>query len=432
MRKLLQVISLSSLLVLFGCATPGLMSNQEGMRLLNKGQAKEAETKFKKAIEENKSNAMFHNNLGYTFFLQGNIDDAEVEFKKAIELEDTNGLFHLNMGRVYKIRGKLEMALDEFTKALKLSPDLRGLHGEYIQISYDLNLVQKAISDLEAIIKETKPEGHQNINIVFLSLQSIIGAYIAQGQYTKAINMITESIELLDGTKKTTGGYVVPIILPFFIGIHRVPEKTLNVIPIRASLIGYRGLSYFQMGQYEKAYEDLHKSIDLYPNHRYGNHNLGRVFCERDDSKEAKYYFRKVIESYPYDCTAHLYYSAMLKMGGEDSRAEMEFKSAMEKSKKIINPNLKSSYAYLEALAFAYQAWGKYDEALSTYGRVTQFNPNSGWAYRKMAEIYIAKKEKDKAINALKKARYLMPEESKTAKMLNELNLLEHDKVNVL
>lgn len=58
------------------------------------------------------------------------------------------------------------------------------------------------------------------------------------------------------------------------------------------------------------------------------------------------------------------------------------------------------------------QIFGKYDEAISTYEKVIEFSPNSGWAYRKLAEVYLVKNEKEKA---------LTPQDTRTNKLLKEL-----------
>lgn len=417
---LLSFFLLLCILFTNGCVTPGIQNNQAGIRSLQKGHLIDAETEFKKAIEADPSNAKYHNNLGAAFFEQGRIEDALIEYKKAVELGLDESNLHTNLGKVYHIQGKLKDAHLEFKKALDIAPHVSGPHFNFINGSYDLDSVEKAISDLEEIIKDSKPEGLEGINRFFMSYQAIVYAHILQGKYEEAIKKSSENIDILSKVKTEKGGYVIPIVTPFFFFVSTVPKQSFNLDNIYNSFYNLRGLAYFRQGQYQKASEDFKKAIEKKLD-SLSNLNLGRIMLEERDPREAIYYFRKTIEKHQYSFIARIYYSIALKLNGEHSKAEDEFQYGIKQSNNRINTNLKSSYEYIEALGFANQVWERWDEAIYNYKKVIQSVPNSGWAYRKLGEVYLSRKEKDLAKAALNRALELMPQDTRTINLLKEV-----------
>ena len=136
---------------------------------------------------------------------------------------------------------------------------------------------------------------------------------------------------------------------------------------------------------------------------------------------EAIFYLRKFIEDRPVHSLGRFNYSVALKRIGDSLKADEEFQKAMELSKNKVNTTLKSKYEWLEGLGFAQQTLGQHDAAISTYEKVIAFSPNSGWAYRKLAEIYLIKNNKEKALSLLRRAVDLMPQDLRTIKLIESL-----------
>lgn len=425
MRKGMLLILGLALLISNGCATLGVEDNRAGSAYLRKSQLKEAESEFKKAIEADSNNPDFHNNLGVTYFRQGRIQEAQKEYKKAIELDANISIFHSNLGELYHEQGRLEDALKEMKMALEITPRKGELQNfqKFIEISYDSGSVEEGIRYIENLIRTTKPEGVEDINKFFLTNQAIIWGRILQGKYDEAINRSTEMIEILGKTKTEKGGYVIPFVIPippFFVGgFTRVPKTQININSIYGDMYNIRGLAYFRLGQYQKASQDFMESIYKNPN-SLGNLNLGRIFLEQENFREASFYFRKILETNPRSVLGRIYNAIALKKMGEDSAADVEFNRGISNSESI-NTNLKSQYEVLESLAFSKQVWERWDEAIRDYKKVIQHSPNSGWAYKKMAEVHKAKNEKEQALEALRKALELMPGNEGVLKLARDL-----------
>jgi tetratricopeptide (TPR) repeat protein len=417
LHSVILSIIFSSMVV--GCATTaGIENNKVGLSHLGHARYTEAENEFSAANKANPSNPVFLNNIGVACFMQWRLDDAAKYYNEAIKIDDNNALFYRNLGNVYHVQGKLEDAMQQYKKALSINSVEPNTHFKMIDVAYDLGDTGKYVSDFEELIKNAKPEGSKGINTVFLPEQAILHAYELQGKHDEVIARATKDIDVIKGVDKEEGGYVIPIITPFFFYIKTVPKTQINVGPVVGSLYAFRGRAYLRKGNVDAAVADLKSSVENAPL-GFGGINLGIAFLEAGDYREASYQLRKSVETSPSSNLARLYYSSALRLDGQRSEADKQFAQATTNK---INIGLKSNHEYLEALAYAYYVSEHFDKSIGMYELVIQSYPYSGRSYRNLGAIYLKKQNKAKATENLSKAKNIMPEDKLTQKLIENLS----------
>ena len=102
--------------------------NKMGIVRLELRQYDLARQLFLRVARANKKNALAWNNLGATEFLTHNFRQAAGYYRKAISNDKHNAIFHANLGLVYFEDNKTEDARSEFAKASTIDPEIMQRH----------------------------------------------------------------------------------------------------------------------------------------------------------------------------------------------------------------------------------------------------------------------------------------------------------------
>ncbi len=95
----------------------------------SKGNHKEAEALYRKAIELDPNDALTHNNLGWSLRQDPTrYAEAESEFRKAIELNPYEPNAHENLNGLYYEQGKYDSAIATLRRAMEFLPDVYSRH----------------------------------------------------------------------------------------------------------------------------------------------------------------------------------------------------------------------------------------------------------------------------------------------------------------
>jgi tetratricopeptide (TPR) repeat protein len=93
---------------------------EEGLKLKENGDYKEASKQYEKAVRADASYAEAWSNLGYTYRKQGFFDKAVKAYKKAIKLSPDLAEAHEYLGEAYAEMGKFDLAENELKILRKL------------------------------------------------------------------------------------------------------------------------------------------------------------------------------------------------------------------------------------------------------------------------------------------------------------------------
>jgi len=96
--------------------------NDQGLAFVRKGDVKDAERKFREALEKDLYYAPAHNNLGLTLLESQRHYEAAWEFDYAAKLMPHAPEPRQNLGLVYESLGHLDEAITEYENALRIDP----------------------------------------------------------------------------------------------------------------------------------------------------------------------------------------------------------------------------------------------------------------------------------------------------------------------
>ncbi|HWY25194.1 MAG TPA: type IV pilus biogenesis/stability protein PilW [Nevskia sp.] len=95
------------------------INTQLGLTYAGQGRFELAETKLKKAIEQDDGNAPAHAGLGFVYSQQNNVEDARSEYRRAISLDGDDPDIRNNYGVFLCSQGKYDEGDSNFALALK-------------------------------------------------------------------------------------------------------------------------------------------------------------------------------------------------------------------------------------------------------------------------------------------------------------------------
>lgn len=95
------------------------INTQLGLTYASQGMLEVAETKLKKAVDQDDSLAQAHAGLGYVYWKQNDIEDARSEYRRAIDLDGDDPDIRNNYGVFLCSQGKYDEGDSNFMLALK-------------------------------------------------------------------------------------------------------------------------------------------------------------------------------------------------------------------------------------------------------------------------------------------------------------------------
>ncbi|GAF68582.1 unnamed protein product, partial [marine sediment metagenome] len=194
------------------------------------------------------------------------------------------------------------------------------------------------------------------------------------------------------------------IILMFIVGIFLI--YTLVFKPYFAEIHYFKGIKYYEKGNYNDALKDFKHAVWLAPYNGRILHALGSTYYHLDIQDEAqetlqrtKYYFN--------DRNIFRNLGLSYKQSGNYQEAEKEFKQAI-----YLDPNF--TKAYID-LAYLYATQEDYDKAIIEWNKILEIEPNFSEKYNVLYFIgltYQKKQMPDKALEYFLEALQLTPEGS--------------------
>ncbi len=172
------------------------------------------------------------------------------------------------------------------------------------------------------------------------------------------------------------------------------------------------GLVYFEMKKYKLAKDEFFKVIELKPNYAEAWNNLGLCYTELKEFDEAKKAFEKAMQiptyltpEYPAYNLANLYYN------------QKEFDKAKKYLKKSIEFNWRYVPSYL-LLSKIYEEENDINSSVRCLERAMEADPDNKAVLLKLAEGYLKKGERERAIAIFKRIVEKFPKSdaSKVAK----------------
>jgi tetratricopeptide (TPR) repeat protein len=105
-----------------GASEAAIEPNQEGAKLLERGEPEAAITKFLRAIELDTKFFPARLNLAYAYEKAGRIEAAIKAYQQALEIQPRSTIAHNNLGVLYDGQGLYDLAIAQFEGVLTIEP----------------------------------------------------------------------------------------------------------------------------------------------------------------------------------------------------------------------------------------------------------------------------------------------------------------------
>ena len=405
---------------------------------------KHAREAFEHALDLDPRSPRTHNNLGNLYAAEEKLELAEKEFKTALGLDPANQDGHFNLGIVLMARGHAAEAIPHFqhvdsangaarmnltraylqagrkAEGLKLADDISARSKDDVQAHFTLGILLASEKQYPAAQRELekanalKPE-------TFEILYNLGQTYLRANDYSKAEaalnhalqrkpdspetlyllaqvysdqSKVVDALDLLVRANKLAPQNSDIIFLLARVSMSQnyfedaIPllESGLKVAPERADLRAALGESYFMSGKTEKAVDEFKKLIAVDRSARsYAFMGLSYRHLGRFD--EARKYFQEGLKLDPHNASCLFNMGFIHERQGEHAAAEQMFVEVLKQ-----NPDFPEALLELANLRIAEKKFDQAVELLRRYVRVSH-DPATGYYKLAMVERSLHQKE---------------------------------------
>lgn len=328
-------------------------------------------TLFDQLIERFPETGLAKLGAGYKLSKEGNIDQAFDLFSEGLD-ESPNSLFGYQcLSWIYYESKEYETGLEYATKGKDLVGKMKTETG--------VSMTQVLLS-LELCMAHCYRLMDKKYHIDATALyKSILQRYPQQTSALEGMGLILIEEKRLDEA------------LEYF-------EKVKELNPENHQSLAEIGWIYCEQKNYESAIEYIEKALQVagtdVADYYY---RLGRVYWFMEDTGSAFKYFMQAVKLDPYFASGFTflghYYRQVKK---DDSRAKKCYQKAY-----VLNPLDTDAALHLSDY---YVTEGQQDEAEAIFRQISESNPKTGWAWRRMGYVHMNSSSYNEAIVCFQKA----------------------------
>ncbi|MEP9412402.1 MAG: tetratricopeptide repeat protein [Candidatus Brocadia sp.] len=310
---------------------------------------------------------LFHLGMIYQFltehFNRNTTDAAIAYYKKAIDADPFQSIFHSNLASMYNKKGQLDQAIEELLQAYLIRPEDVN-HADRLANAYlkKGDLENALIFSRKAIQLNPAEPGYYNN----------LGAILSRkGMYEEAIDAFKKAIEIdpkdtiyLENLTKlylSLGKYRE--LIPYY-------KKLIGLNPSMADYHNNLGVVYKKEKQLDDAMQSFQKALSLKPDNPIYTYNLADTVVERGQHDEARRILQTFDEMYP----NHKYANIHLLLA-ELYAKNMDWEKVAYECERAVKINEKSFAAY-KMLGYAYYNMQQYKLAEKIVNNALALNPN--------------------------------------------------------
>jgi len=219
-------------------------------------------TTDKKAHER----AMLHMQIGTGYLTNGQYPLAMQELLTAQQLDPNDPLILNNLGLAYYVRGKFKEAETQFRAAIKSESKYSDAKNNLGHVLIDTNRVQEAIKILHEV------EGDLTYTTPEKTFSNLGMAYFKLGQYKRAEDYLSRSLELRRQSCATADYYGRTLFeMKRLVQSAQVLDQAIEYCRPEKfeEPIYFSAMSYFTLGEKEKARARIEELLKDYPKSKY-------------------------------------------------------------------------------------------------------------------------------------------------------------------
>ncbi len=268
-------------------------------------------------------NPRAHNNLGETLSLAGRPGDAIGQYQQALQLNPHNALAHNNWGNALIRMGNVSEATAQYEQALSINPDYPEAHNNMGNALIRLGERQQAMKQFEEALR-IKPDLAEAHNNVATALEQAGRIEDAIGHYMRAVQIKPDSAEM--------------------------HSNLANAL--------------FRAGKIREAIEQYEQALGIKPNFAEAHYSLGSALEQAGRIEDAIRHYEQALRIKPDYAAAQNNLAWLLAtlaptVGGDPVQAV----TVAERACQLTDDHVA---AYLDTLAVAYAAAGRFNDAVAT------------------------------------------------------------------
>ena len=345
--------------------------NKLGFALMPSGRLQEAIAEYEQALRIDPDYAEAHYNLGSVFLQEGKDSDAIAQYEQALRIEPDYANAHNNLGTVLLREGKVSDAIGHYEQALRFKPDFVEAHFNLGNALAEVGRVPEAIAHYEQAlrIRPDYAEAHCNLGVA-LKQSGRIPEAIAQYEQALRIKPDFAEAHCCLGNILLQEGKVSDAIAQ--------NEQALRIKPDFAEAHYNLGLALWQAGKAPEAISQWQQALHVQPDYAEAHGHLAIALEQAGRTPEAIEHYEQALRVKPDYVMAQNNLAWLLATlapaeGGDPVRAVGLAERACKLTSDRVAP-------YLDTLAAAYAATGRFTNAVATAQAAVDLARSSGQA----------------------------------------------------
>lgn len=328
---------------------------QQAVELHKSGKLQQAETLYRKVLDENPNYADAQHLLGMLQAQTENYDAAEKHIGLAITIDPKNALYHNNLGNLYRAIHKYELAETAYKKAINLKSDYAEAHNNlgalyHMQKRYDIALTHYAQATQ---LKPYYVEAHQNLGLLFMKTAEKESAI---KQFNNVISLNPHHVN----------------------AHHQLANLYLDKNCLEDALIHYK------------------KVLDYEPEHIETLNNLGAIMLKKNNPQYAIHYFTQVLAIDEKNRTARSNVASTFMLHNRYENALRHYDILIKQAPDDVDAHYNMGVAYM--------ALGELHDALEHYNATILLDPRHAAAHTNLGAILLRIGKRKQAIEQYHRA----------------------------
>ncbi|MDJ0947455.1 MAG: tetratricopeptide repeat protein [Alphaproteobacteria bacterium] len=359
------------------------------------GKLDEALDLIDRAIAQDPSVALYHNNRGYVLQDLGRSAESLAAYDEALRLDDGNAEAHNNRGNALALEGRLGDALAAYDRALDLDAAYAEAHYNRANALAAMGRLEDALAAFDAAlaIRPEFAEAHNN-----------------KGNVLNALGRFTEALAAFDAAVRTAPDAAVAHVNRGM-ALNRLGrredallalEEALRLAPGLAEAHNSRGTVFQGLGRPDEALAAVERALELRPNFAEAENNRGSVLLALGRTAEALTAFEAATSLNPALAEAHNgRASALIELDRlDDALAALDEALRLKPDYAEANNNHGTILARKWRLA----------EALAAFDHALRLNPNYAEAHYNRGNVLAYRACIEDALESYRRALELAPD----------------------
>ncbi|MGH9432901.1 MAG: tetratricopeptide repeat protein, partial [Terriglobia bacterium] len=299
--------------------------------------------------------------------------------------------------------GKIQAALGDYDQALKLDPNFALAYAGIADASLEVyeNGKDRFWADKALSAAQQAERLNNNLPDVYSSLGNV---FTATGKTSEAIVMLQRAVKLApnsdDAHRRLGDAYLADGRKSEALDAY---QKAVKINPYYWNNYNALGSAYFETGAYDKALRSFQQVTRLEPDNSVGYQNTGAVYLQEGEYQRSISAFQKALQlNLTYDSVTDLGIAYFFLRRFTDAVATFEKAVQMNPNQAVVVANLADAYRWSGQ---ADKAKATYDRAISLGIEDLQVNPRDSEVIGLLAVNYAKTGNPGEAIQFIHRAR---------------------------